>query len=424
MPNISEVNITQLQAERAQVQQAYEGYRRAGLRLDMTRGKPSSEQLDLSSGLLDTVGSASFRAADGTDTRNYGGLDGLPEAKALFAELLQVAPEELIVGGNSSLALMHTVVSSALLHGVPGGAGSWQSQGQVKFLCPVPGYDRHFAVCEHLGIEMIPVEMKDDGPDMDAVEELAAKDTHIKGMWAVPKHGNPTGVTFSDEVVRRLGKLRPAALDFRLFWDDAYTVHHLDDSPPSLLNALEVCKQADAPDRVILFASTSKISFAGAGVAVVGGSVDNMAWLRAHLSKMTIGPDKLNQLRHVRFFKDLAGIHAHMKRHAAILRPKFELVDRILTEDLEGLGVARWNRPKGGYFVNFDTLDGCASRVVALAQAAGVKLTGAGATFPYGRDPRERNLRLAPTLPPLEELEQALRVFTLCVKLASLERLA
>lgn len=424
MPKISDVTVTELYAQRAALQQAYQGYQGAGLRLDMTRGKPSSEQLDLSVGLLDAVGSDSFRAADGGDTRNYGGLDGLPEAKTLFADLLEVSPDEIVVGGNSSLALMHTVVSSALLHGVPGGAGSWQSQGQVKFLCPVPGYDRHFAVCEHLGIEMIPVEMKTDGPDMDAVEELVAHDTNIKGMWVVPKHGNPTGVTFSDAVVQRLGKLRPAALDFRLFWDDAYTVHHIDDDPPTLLNALQVCKEAAAPDRVILFASTSKISFAGAGVAVVGGSVDNMAWLRGHLSKMTIGPDKLNQLRHVRFFKDAAGIRAHMQKHAAILRPKFELVDRILTEDLDGLGVAEWNKPRGGYFVNFNTLDGCASRVVTLAQAAGVKLTGAGATFPYGRDPRERNLRLAPTLPSLTDLEQALRVFTLCVKLASLERLA
>lgn len=421
-PERSNLTLDALKAERDALKRAYDDFARAGLSLDMTRGKPCSEQLDLSLDLLTILTRDDYRSAAGVDARNYGVLDGLPEAKTLFAAFLQVSPSEVIVGGNSSLQLMYETMSSALYHGVPGGGGAWNARGPAKFLCPAPGYDRHFALCEHLGIEMIPVAMHNDGPDMDEVERLAASDDQIKGIWLVPKHGNPTGTTLSSPVVQRLAKLK-AAPDFRIFWDNAYAVHHLTDDPPALDDVLASCKAAGNPDRPILFGSTSKISFAGAGVAVMGGSEANMDWMREHLSKMTIGSDKLNQLRHVRFFQNLAGIEAHMKKHAAILRPKFETVDRILGEQLGGLAIASWNEPTGGYFINFDTLEGCASRVVSLAKAAGVKLTAAGATFPYGKDPRDSNIRLAPTLPPLSELEQAMNVFAVCVKLATLEKL-
>lgn len=422
MPERSAVNTEALRAEASALESAYQDLKRAQLSLDMTRGKPCSEQLDLSLGLLTILGSDDFRSAAGTDARNYGVLDGLPEAKALFSEFLEVSPSEIIVGGNSSLQLMHQVVSAALHHGVPGGSGAWNETGPAKFLCPAPGYDRHFALCEHLGIEMIAVKNGTDGPDMDEVERLAASDPQIKGIWLVPKHGNPTGVTLSNDVVTRLAKMS-AAPDFRILWDNAYAVHHLTDDPPALMNVLSACQSAGVPERPLLFGSTSKISFAGAGVALLGGSTANMDWFRSHLSKMTIGSDKLNQLRHVRFFQSMAGIRGHMRKHAEILRPKFELVDRVLRERLGDLHVASWNQPTGGYFINFDTLDGCASRVVGLAKAAGVKLTAAGATFPYGKDPRDSNIRLAPTLPPLAELEQAMNVFAVCVKLASLEKL-
>ena len=423
MPELESVDVKTLTAESDALRRAYEDYQRAGLSLDMTRGKPCDEQLDLSLDLLTILAKDDYRSAAGVDARNYGVLDGLPEAKKLFGDLLEVESHETIVGGNSSLQLMYEVMSSALHHGVPGGSGPWSAGGTVKLLCPAPGYDRHFSVCQHLGIEMITVENRLDGPDMDEVERLAAGDSQIKGIWLVPKHNNPTGGTLSDDVVDRLARMS-AAPDFRIFWDNAYTVHHLTDDPPVLKNILPTCREAGVPDRPILFGSTSKISFASAGVAMLGGSVANMDWFRSHLSKMTIGSDKINQLRHVRLFRTIDGIHAHMARHAEILRPKFDTVDRILTEQLGGLGIGAWNKPTGGYFINFDTVDGCARRVVALAKGAGVTLTAAGATFPYGKDPRDRNIRLAPTLPPLSELEQAMKIFAVCVKLATLERVA
>ncbi len=410
----------QLLAEKASLSERFAEFVRAKLSLDMTRGKPSPEQLDLALGMLSVVGERDYRSADGTDCRNYGGLDGLPESKTLLAPLLEVAEDELIVGGNSSLTLMHDSVARGLSHGVPGGRAPWSEQGPVKFLCPAPGYDRHFAILEHFGIEMISVPMLSDGPDMDEVEKHT-RDPQVKGLWLVPRYGNPSGITVSAEVVERLARMQ-AAPDFRLFWDNAYSVHHLVDDPEPLANILEACKAAGVPDRPFLFASTSKISFAGSGLALMGGSRANLDWMRRHLSKLTIGPDKLNQLRHVRFFGNFAGIEAHMKRHAALLRPKFECVDRVLSEALP-TGLARFSKPRGGYFVSFDTLPGCARRVVELAGEAGVKLTAAGATFPYSRDPNDQNIRIAPTLPSLAEIEQAMQVFCVCVRLATLERL-
>jgi aspartate/methionine/tyrosine aminotransferase len=405
-----------------QYQAAYEAVRQKGLKLDMTRGKPSSEQLDLANEQMTILSAGSYKAADGTDIRNYGGLDGLPEMKALFAELLGVAPANVIVGGASSLTMMHDAVVRALLHGVPGGDGPWQAS-KIKFLCPAPGYDRHFAICEHHGIQMIPVELDASGPDMATVEKLCATDASIKGMWCVPKYSNPTGETYSAEVVQRLAAMPTAAPDFRLFWDNAYVVHDLYDTTDPLVEILSACEKAGNPNRPLEFASTSKISFAGAGVAVMASSRDNVADAKKHLGIQTIGPDKVNQLRHVRFFQNAAGVKAHMQKHAAILRPKFEAVTRIFERDLGGSGLAAWTKPRGGYFVSLDTLDGCATEVVKLADQAGVKLTPAGATFPLGKDPRDRNIRVAPSLPPASQVETAMEVVTLCVKLASARKL-
>ncbi len=399
----------------------YEAFKARRLGLDMTRGKPCAEQLDLSLGLLDCLG-RDYAAADGTDCRNYGQVEGIPEARALFAELLEVEPGNVVVGGNSSLALMHDAVVQGLVKGWPD-APPWRAGGGgVKFLCPSPGYDRHFFICERYGIEMIPVAMGDDGPDMDAVEELAASDPQVKGIWCVPRYSNPTGVVYGAATVERLAGMA-AARDFRIFWDNAYAVHHLIDRPRPLTNMLRACAAAGHPDRALIFTSTSKISFAGAGVGVVAASPANIRHLLAALSIQTIGHDKLNQLRHVRFFRNAAGIDAHMRKHAAILRPKFALVEEILRSSLNGKGIAEWSQPEGGYFVSLDTLDGCATKVVALAEAAGVKLTKAGATFPLGKDPRNRNIRLAPTLPGLDEIRQAMELVTLCVELVSLEQL-
>ncbi|PKN57544.1 MAG: aminotransferase [Deltaproteobacteria bacterium HGW-Deltaproteobacteria-14] len=401
----------------------YQQYKHMGLALDMTRGKPCSDQLALSDGMLDVVTSADFRAADGTDCRNYGGFDGIPEARALFAEFMQVAPAELLVGGNSSLTLMHDTVARCYLHSNVDSDVAWRDLPEVKFLCPVPGYDRHFAICENFGITMIPVAMTPDGPDMEQVEALVAADPLVKGMWMVPKYQNPTGYTVSDAVVKRLAAMPTAAPDFRIFWDNAYAHHHLSDTPDPLADVLAECKAAGHPNRVFLFGSTSKVSFAGSGISFFAASGPNVAWMRFHGSRQSIGPDKLNQLRHVRFFKDMDGIRAHMARHAAIIKPKFDAVLRILGEELgDGSAYgASWTVPNGGYFISFDTKDGCAAHVVALASEAGVKLTEAGATFPYGEDPRDRNIRIAPTLPALAEIEQATRIFATCVKIAALE---
>jgi len=397
-----------------QLQKRYQDAKGRGLNLDMTRGKPCSEQLDLSLGMLDCLG-RDYKAADGTDCRNYGVLDGLPEAKQLFAEVLEVTSAEIIVAGNSSLALMHDAVAAALLLGVPGGSRSWRDQ-TIKFLCPTPGYDRHFAICQHLGIEMVTVDMTDEGPNMGQVERLVAADASIKGIWCVPRYSNPTGIVFSPAVVERLATMK-AAPDFRVFWDNAYAVHHLTDKPQPLKNLLAACKAAGNADRVLTFGSTSKVSFAGGGVAMVAASEANIAYMKRNMSFQTIGHDKLNQLRHVRFFGDMAGIEAHMKKHAAILKPKFDAVTAILDRELGESGVARWTRPEGGYFVSIDTREGCAKAVVAMAAEAGVKLTNAGATFPYGKDPLDRNIRIAPSMPSLAEIQQAMELVAICIRL-------
>lgn len=397
----------------------YDSFRARGLALDMTRGKPCNEQLDLSLGLLDCLG-REYKAADGTDCRNYGVVEGLPEARALFAELLEVQPAEVVVGGNSSLALMHDVIVQALLKGTTGGA-AWHGQ-RPKFLCPSPGYDRHFAICERYDIEMVPVAMRDDGPDMDEVERLVSGDARVKGMWCVPRYSNPGGVVYAKQVVERLAVMPCAAADFRILWDNAYAVHHLVDDPPPLANLLAACAAAGNPDRAIVFTSTSKITFAGAGVAALAASAANVRHIVAGLSIQTIGHDKLNQLRHARFFGNAAGVAAQMKKHAAILKPKFDAVTAILAERLGGKGVATWSDPQGGYFVSLDTPDGCASRVVRMAEEAGVKLTKAGATYPYGKDPRDRNIRLAPSFPPLAQVRQAMELVAICVEIAALER--
>jgi DNA-binding transcriptional MocR family regulator len=400
----------------------YQEFQARKMNLDMTRGKPCSEQLDLSAGLLDCLSRKDFKALDGSDCRNYGGLDGLPETKRLFSDYMGVSPEELIIGGNSSLNLMHDVMTWAFIFGAAKGSLPWSTQAPVKFLCPSPGYDRHFGICEHLGIEMLPVALTGDGPDMAAVEKLTAADAGIKGIWCVPKYSNPTGEVYSDAVVERLAGLRAKAPDFRIFWDNAYAVHHLGSGPAPLASILDACRKAGCPDRVILFGSTSKISIAGGGLAFMAGSQTNMHWARSHLGFQTIGPDKLNQLRHVAFFKNVAGIEAHMQRHAAILKPKFDTVQELLEKNLAGKGIAEWTRPEGGYFVSINTWDGCSRRVVQLAAEAGVKLTPAGSTFPHMKDPRDRNIRIAPSFPAVADIRLAMEVLAVCIELASLER--
>lgn len=391
--------------------------------IDMTRGKPSPEQLDLSDGILTIVGPDDCSGADGTDYRNYGLGTGTPEAKAFFAEYMEVTPKEIIVGGNSSLQLMYDTLAGAVLYGLPGGDGPWgKVAGGAKVLCPVPGYDRHFAVCEQLGLEMITVDLGDDGPDMDRVAALVADDPAIKAIWCVPKYSNPTGIVYADAVVDRLAAMKTAAGDFRILWDNAYNVHHLGGGIAPLKNILAACRAAGNADRPIMFGSTSKITHAGSGIAVIAASEANIADLTAKMAVATIGPDKINQTRHVKFFGDLAGLRAHMDRHAAIIGPKFERVLTALAENLGGTGLATWSTPQGGYFVSVDVPDGCAARVVQLAAEAGIKLTPAGATFPYGKDPRDRNLRLAPTMPSLDEIDRAMDVVCTCIKLAAAEK--
>jgi aspartate/methionine/tyrosine aminotransferase len=417
------IDIEALKSAAPEIERRYAAAKDKKLSLDMTRGKPCSEQLDLANGLLSNLGPTDFKAADGTDCRNYGGIDGLPEAKKLFADFLEVAPSEVFIGDNSSLALMYESVALAMLHGVPGGAGPWNRE-KPKFLCPSPGYDRHFAICESLGIEMINVDMTADGPDMDRVEELAASDASVKGIWIVPKYQNPTGITCSPRAVARLSKMKTAAPDFRIFWDNAYAHHHLTDTPPRLENLLTAAKAEGNGERVLVYGSTSKVTWAGAGIAMLGASEKNVAWFRGHKSKETIGPDKVNQLRHVRFFKDMDGVRAHMKKHQDILKPKFDAVVSIFERELGGKGLATWTKPLGGYFVSLDTLDGCAKAVVKMAAEAGVKVTEAGATFPYGKDPRDRNIRIAPSLPKLAEIEAAMEIVSICVARASLQKLS
>jgi DNA-binding transcriptional MocR family regulator len=390
----------------------------------MTRGKPCAEQLDLSLEMLDGDIAKAYLDQNGLDCRNYGGLDGIPAAKGLFAEYMQVEPAELIIGGNSSLNLMHDTILRGMVKGMLNGTTPWSQLPKVKFLCPSPGYDRHFFICEYLGIEMIPVNMLDDGPDMDQVEDLVAEDELIKGIWCVPQYSNPTGVVYSDNVVERLANMKTRAKDFRIFWDNAYAVHHLVDNPTPLKDILVACREAGNPERALLFGSTSKITFAGAGLAMMAGSQKNMEWVKNQMAFQTIGPDKLNQLRHVLFFKDIGGIMAHMKKHAAILSPKFEAVQRILDRELEGKNIARWSKPQGGYFVSIDTMEGCAAAVVKKAAEAGVKLTPAGSTYPYKNDPLDRNIRIAPSFPPLENVQAAMKLVAICIQIVSIGKIS
>ena len=423
MPDIKTLGAQQRKAALDALKTRYQEFQARKMNLDMTRGKPCPEQLDLSAGLMDCLGRKDFKATDGSDCRNYGGLDGLPEAKHLFAEYLEVSPEELIIGGNSSLSLMHDAMTWAFIFGAAKGSAPWSAQAPVTFLCPSPGYDRHFAICEHLGIRMTPVELKGDGPDMDAVETLVASEAGIKGIWCVPKYSNPTGEVYSDEVVERLARMPAKASDFRILWDNAYAVHHLGAGPARLADILRACRTAGRPERALVFGSTSKISFAGSGLSFMAGSAANMEWARGHLGFQTIGPDKLNQRRHVVFFKDMAGIENHMQKHAAILKPKFDAVQEVLERELAGKGIAEWTRPVGGYFTTINTWDGCARRVVKMAADAGVKLTPAGSTYPNKKDPRDRNIRIAPSFPSVADIRIAMEVLAVCVAIASLENL-
>jgi len=399
----------------------YQAFCDEGLSLDMTRGKPAPAQLDLSNELLTCLNTSGFKAADGTDCRNYGVLDGLPEARAFFAQYLEVAPNEVIVGGNASLNLMYDAMTRAMLFGVPGATSPWCRQGKIKWLCPAPGYDRHFNVCADMGIEMITIEMTDQGPDMDEVKRLVAADASIKGIWCVPRYSNPTGITYSDDVVDALAQMPTAAPDFRIFWDNAYNVHHLTDNPKPLRNIMDACKAAGHADRVYIFGSTSKITFAGAGIALLAASSNNLAEAKRHISMQTIGSDKLNQLRHLKFFGDMDGLRAVMRKHATILKPKFDMVLQVFRDELASTDLASWSEPEGGYFISLDTRPGLAGKVVAMAATAGVKLTGAGATYPHGKDPQNRNIRISPSLPSVEEIRKAMAVVSTCIKIASWE---
>ncbi|QIZ99057.1 aminotransferase class I/II-fold pyridoxal phosphate-dependent enzyme [Leifsonia sp. PS1209] len=409
-----------LRAAHAEFAAAYDELRSAGLKLDLTRGKPSAEQLDLSNDLLHLPDGA-YRDAAGTDLRNYGGAAGLPELRAIFSDAMQVPVPQLLALGNASLTVMHDVIVQALLHGVPGGERPWGAQ-PISFLAPVPGYDRHFTICERYGIRLIPVPLNDDGPDVDAVAALLATDDSIKGMWCVPVYSNPSGAVYSEEVVRALVSL-PAAADFRLFWDNAYAVHHLTDERPAPIDVLALAAEAGNPDRPLVFASTSKVTFPGAGVAFAGGSPANVEWMLHNLSAQSIGPDKLNQLRHVQLLRDADGLAEKMEKHRAILEPKFAAVSQAFERRLAPYGGGTWTAPKGGYFVSLDVLDGCAKRAVQLAAEAGIAVTPAGATFPYGDDPRDTNIRIAPTFPPLAELETALDGLCTAILLAEAELL-
>ena len=395
-----------------------------GLKLDMSRGKPSEAQLNLSMGMMDVLNSTTdLRCSVGVDCRNYGVLDGIPEAKELLADMTEVSPDNIIIYGNSSLNVMYDTVARSMTHGVCGST-PWCKLDEVKFLCPVPGYDRHFAITEYFGIKMINIPMTESGPDMDLVEQYVNNDPSVKGIWCVPKYSNPQGITYSDETVLRFARLKPAAEDFRIYWDNAYGIHHLyEDKQDNLIEILMACKQEGNPDMVFKFCSTSKVSFPGSGVAAIGASKRNIDFIKQQMTIQTIGHDKLNQLRHVRFFKDIHGMVLHMRKHADILRPKFETVLNGLKNELGGLEIGSWLEPRGGYFISFDALPGCAKAIVAKAKEAGLVMTPAGATFPYGKDPQDSNIRIAPSYPTPEELAVAVELFVLCVKLVSIDKI-
>ena len=414
----------QLLEQKELLQKEYNEYAKLNLSLNMARGKPCEEQLDITEGMLSVMQKNSDCFTDkGLDCRNYGILDGIEEAKKLLSPMIGVDCSQIIIGGNSSLNLMYDAMARCMLYGVNGGNGPWVKQEKVKFLCPVPGYDRHFAICESLGIEMVNVPLLCDGPDMDVVEELI-KDEAVKGIWCVPKYSNPTGITYSEKTVKRLASMKPASADFRIFWDNAYAIHDLyEDKKDDLVDILPECEKAGNPNLVYIFASTSKISFPGSGVSCIGSSKENIDYIKSIMTMQTIGHDKMNMLRHVKFFGSFDGLKGFMTKHADILRPKFEACEKILTENLEGLGIAEWTKPLGGYFISLDVPEGCALKVVDLAKKAGVVLTEAGATFPYHKDPEDKNIRIAPSFPPLGELETAMKILCCCVKLASVEKL-
>ncbi len=424
MKPYKEMNREELTSLKAELERQFEDAKGKGLKLDMSRGKPTPAQLDMAMDIMNVLDAESdMKTESGVDTRNYGLLDGIPEAKRLMGEMMGVPAENVIVYGNASLTIMYDTVARAMLHGVLGST-PWCKLDQVKFLCPAPGYDRHFKITESFGIEMITIPMTPTGPDMDLVEKYVSEDPAVKGIWCVPKYSNPQGISYSDETVRRFAALKPAAEDFRIYWDNAYVIHHLyEDQQDQILEILSECEKAGRPDMVYEFCSTSKVSFAGAGISAFASSKANLEEAKKTMTIQTIGYDKVNQLRHVRYFKDLNGMLAHMKKHADILRPKFEAVLDVLDQELKGLEIGSWSRPKGGYFISFDPMEGCARAIVAKCKEAGVVLTGAGATFPYGRDPKDSNIRIAPSYPTPEEMAEATDLFVLCVKLVSVEKL-
>lgn len=424
MKAYQELSKEELLSLKSELEAAYEDAKGKGLKLDMSRGKPAAAQLDMGMGIMDTLNSESdMKTEAGLDVRNYGVLDGIPEAKQLMADIMGVKASNVIVCGNASLTIMYDTISRSMTHGVMGST-PWCKLEKVKFLCPAPGYDRHFAITEHFGIEMITVPMSAQGPDMDMVEKLVAGDDSIKGIWCVPKYSNPQGYSYSDETVKRFAALKPAAKDFRIFWDNAYAIHHLyEDRQDEILEILSECEKAGNPDMVYEFCSTSKVSFAGAGIAAVASSQANLDFMRKSMTIQTIGYDKINQLRHVRYYKNIDGIKEHMKKHAQLMRPKFEAVLKVLDAELSGAGIGEWTKPNGGYFISFEALEGCAKAIVAKCKEAGVVLTGAGATYPYGKDPKDTNIRIAPSFPTPEEMAMATDLFVLCVKLVSVEKL-
>lgn len=425
MKPYKEMSREELQSLKAELDKQFEDAKGKGLKLDMSRGKPTPAQLDMAMGLMDALNSGSdMKTEGGIDTRNYGLMDGIPEARRLMADIMGGVPaENVIVYGNASLSIMYDTVSRSYTHGVLGST-PWCRLDKVKFLCPAPGYDRHFAITKLFGVEMITIPMTPEGPDMDLVEKYVSEDPAVKGIWCVPKYSNPQGYSYSDETVRRFAALKPAAEDFRIYWDNAYAIHHLyEDKQDEILEILSECEKAGNPDMVYEFASTSKVSFAGAGIAAFASSKANIEEAKKFMTIQTIGHDKVNQLRHVRYFKDIEGVKAHMRKHADIIRPKFEAVLSVLDEELGGLGIGEWTRPHGGYFISFDAMEGCARTIVAKCKEAGVVLTGAGATFPYGNDPKDSNIRIAPTYPTAEEMAAAADLFVLCVKLVSVEKL-
>ena len=424
MTSYQEMSKEQLLQEKTALEAEYAKIKEMGLSLDMSRGKPAAEQLDLSMGILDTVDAKSVvKSENGTDLRNYGVLDGIPEAKKLIGDMVGAKPENVIVYGNSSLNIMYDQIARAEIFGICGNT-PWSKLDKVKFLCPVPGYDRHFAITEEFGIEMINIPMTADGPDMDLVEQYVNNDVAVKGIWCVPKYSNPEGVVYSDETVRRFANLKPAAADFRIFWDNAYVVHHLyEDNQAQILNILDECEKAGNPDIVFQFCSTSKVSFPGAGIAAISTSAANIADIKKRLTIQTIGHDKINQLRHVKFFKDLKGIQEHMMKQAALIRPKFEMVEKMFTEEIASRGIGSWMNPLGGYFISFEALEGCAKKIVEKCKEAGVVLTGAGSPYPYKKDPKDSVIRIAPTYPSMDELKEAAKVFTVVVRLVSADKL-